>query len=407
MFLRKFLIVPVIILSFTINVFAADNLKDMFTEGTVRGDIRMLDFTRDFDNINTRKDIAMGGTLYYKTSQLYGISFGVAMGTANDIASDDDDSVYSVLAADDDGDHVSLSRKQEYYIQGNWFKTEIKYGAQEINTPYMNTDDVRMLPRSYKGLSIVNNSIDSLTLSAYYITDTMNWNDESFVPISDTVAGKDGYDKDLMIFGAAYTLPIEAVKTRIEGWYYTLDDYFNTAYLKASFSKDINSVNVYFNPSILRQKSQGDENIGDYNSKYMGFSTGVKFAGFNLTGSYAKTVDDAFYSPWGFDKIIAQQVMTSGTRADEDAWAAKIAYDFGQVGLKGLSAYVFYAYYDVDETDVVKDVYETDYNIQYSFSGSLEGLKLRARYADMNVHNGESLVDTRLYVIYTFKFEGK
>lgn len=410
---RIFLVVFVLTFLLTTSVFAADNFKEMFTQGSVRGDIKVLDFTRDFETANTRKDVAIGGLLYYKTAPLYGVSFGMAFGTSNDLASDDDDSVYSLLGADENGNHVSFTRKQEYYVQGEWFNTKIKYGAQEINTPYLNTDNVRMMPRTYKGLSVTNKSLDSLALSAYYITGSMGWNDDEFVSLSDAVAKNPGGasyikdDKNLIILGAAYTIPVQAMKADVQGWYYTMEDVFNLSYLKASFSMDAGSANLYFIPSILYQKSQGDELNGEFSTSQMGFRAGVKIAGFDIMGAYAKTGDDGMLTPWGFDKIVAQQYMTSSTRGDENAWGAKITYDFANIGLKGLSTYVFYAYYDVDETDTVRDVAETDFNIQYAFSGALKGLGLRFRYADINVDGGESLTDTRMFVTYSFEFAGK
>ncbi|GAB1536248.1 hypothetical protein ADMFC3_18790 [Geovibrio sp. ADMFC3] len=410
--LRKFYLVSFMVMCIAAGAAAADNLKDAFTQGSVKGNVRTLHFTRDFDTANTRRDFAVGGTLYYRTAELYGVSLGVALSTTHDIDSDDDDSVYSVLGADENGNHKNVTREQEYFIQGNWFNTVIKYGAQEINTPYLNTDDVRMMPRTYKGLSVVNNSFESLTLSAYYLTDSMGWNDEEFVSISQAVANEPGgasfiEDKDMLILGANYKLPFEAVKGNIEGWYYTINDIFNITYLKASLNKDFGAVNLYFVPSVLFQKSQGDELNGELDTHQIGFRAGIKYAGFDVMGTYSNSGDDGMITPWGFDKIIAQQVMTSATRGDEDAWGLKAGYDFSKIGLKGLSAYVWYASYDVDETATVKDIEETDFNIQYAFSGALEGLGVRYRYADMHVSGGESLSDTRIYLTYQFAFSGR
>lgn len=392
---------------------AADNFKDMFTQGSVRGDIRVLDFTRDFDSTQTRHDTAIGGLLYYKTDSLAGISFGVALGTSNEIGDNDNDAVYSLLGSDENGDHININRKQEYYIQGDWFNTTIKYGAQELNTPYLNTDDVRMLPRSYRGLSVVNKSFDGVKLSGYYITDSMGWNTDNYISMSQAVANEPGgastisKDSPLLIAGIEYKLPTDSVKGDVQGWYYTMEDIFRISYLKATLSKDLGSINLYFMPSILYQKSQGDELNGHLSASQTGFRAGAKYAGFDLTGYYSKSGDDGMITPWGFDKIVNQQVMTSATRGHEDAWGAKLAYDFSELGLKGLSSYVFYALYDVDETATVKDTYETDFNIQYAFSGMLDGLGIRYRYADMNVHDGNSLTDTRILLTYKFAFSGK
>ncbi len=409
---RIITLTAVLVFCITAAASAAETLKEMFTQGTVKGSIKMLDYTRDFDTANTRNDIALGGTLYYHTASLFGISLGTAFSTTNDLGSDDDDTVYSVLGADENGNHKSVTREQEYFVQGDWFKTTVKYGAQEINTPYMNTDDVRMMPRTYKGLTVVNNSLNNITLAAYYITDSMGWNDENFVSISEAVAKEPGRatdideDKDLIILNAAYKLPTQIVKGDIQAWYYTIDDIYNISYLKASLNTDLGSANVYFVPCLLYQKSQGDELNGELDAGQAGFKLGVKIAGFDVQGAYSRSGDDGMITPWGHDQIIGQQVMISGTRGDEDALGLKVGYDFTKIGLTGLSSYVWYAYYDVDETDTVKDTEETDINIQYAFSGSLDGLGLRFRYAAIDVHDGDDYTDTRMYLTYNFSFTG-
>lgn len=404
----KALIILSVMICASATVFAADNIKDMFADGSLRGEIRILSFERDFDKTTPdRKDTAAGGLLYYRTAPFKGISFGAAFATVNGIFNDDNDAVYSILAKDEDGNHKNVTRLQEYFIQGEWFDTVIKYGAQEVRTPMLETHDLRMLPRTYKGFSIVNNSFENLTLSAYYLTDAMGWTDDEFIPLSKSVADEPGgasvidEDKDMMIFGASYNIPVEAVKANVQAWYYSMDDIYNEIFLKARLSKKLGETTVYFSPSYFTQKSQGDELNGEADTDQYGFNTGFIFRGLNVTGFYAKTGDDGLVLPWGDEKVIIQQILASG-RADEKAYAAKIAYDFSQIGLKGLSAYVYHAEYDVP-TSTGKDQAETDYSIQYAFSGALDGLSLRARYANINVkEGGEDYEDTRFYAVYKF-----
>ncbi len=404
----KALITLSVMICASVTAFAADNIKDMFADGSLSGEVRLLSFERDFDkNTPDRKDTAVGGLLYYRTAPFKGISFGAAFATVNGVFNDDKDAVYSILARDEEGNHKNVTRLQEYFIQGEWFDTVIKYGAQEVRTPMLETHDLRMLPRTYKGLSIVNNSFENLTLSAYYLTDAMGWTDDEFISLSKSVADEPGgasvidESKDMMIFGASYNIPVEVLKANVQAWYYTMDDIYNEIFLKARLSKKLGETTVYFNPSYFTQKSQGDELNGEADTDQYGFNTGFMFKGLNVTGFYAKTGDDGLVLPWGDEKVIIQQILASG-RADEKAYAAKIAYDFSQIGLKGLSAYVFHAEYDVP-TSTGKDQAETDYSIQYAFSGALDGLSLRARYADINVkQGGEDYNDTRFYAIYKF-----
>ena len=411
---RILTLTAVMVFFMTLSAWAADSLQKMFSEGTISGEIKMLNFTRDFDeDSNTRNDSAIGGLLYYKTAPLSGISFGLAFGTVNDMYSDDDDDVYSILAADKNGNHESVTRMQEYYIQGEWFNTVIKYGAQELFTPFMNIQPNRMLPRTFRGLSVVNTSIPNLKLSGFYITDSMGWTDDGFISLSEAVANERGGadrikdEKGMFIGSASYNLPVEVVKTNIQGWYYLMPDVFTNKLLMLNLSKDFDQFGLFFKPSVLYQDSVGDDLNGDLDTSQIGFEAGVKAFGFTLTGFYAEIGEDSLLAPWGDGKIIKQQIYASG-RADEDATALKLEYDFGKIGAKGLSAYVFYSFYDTPESGSTasNDVTEIDYNLQYNFSGMLDGLGLRARYATVDVDDGEGFDDVRFYVTYKFKMSG-
>ncbi|PLY05434.1 MAG: outer membrane porin, OprD family [Desulfuromonas sp.] len=387
----KLLLVSLLAFGLSTSAMAADNVKDMFTQGSVNGVIKLLSFTRDFDGATPKnQDIALGGTLYYKTDSFKGISFGTAFATTNIIADNDDDGFYYGLSAPV---HDGVSRLQEYYVQFDGFDTRVKVGAQELNTPFLNTHPIRMINRVYRGLSVVNNSVDNLTLYGYYLKDHMGWVDENFISFSD----------DVYIAGAAYKLPFTALNSKVQAWYFTMPDSFYQTYFKADFSKKVNEFVLHASPTVFTQKSQGDELDGELDTYQYGLSAGVGVFGFDLTGFYARTGDDSIRDDWGYGKIIIQQVRNSGDalagdRADEDAYAARLSYDFGSVGINGLSAYVMYANYDAP-ADTID---ETDLSVQYNFSGALDGLGLRARYAIVDADNATDLTDTRFYITYRF-----
>lgn len=187
-----------------------------------------------------------------------------------------------------------------------------------------------------------------------------------------------------------------------------MPDAYNQTYFTASFSKKMDDVTLHASPTIFTQKSQGDELNGSLDTYQYGLNAGVTAFGFDLTGFYAKTGDDNIIDPWGYRKIVVQQVKNAA-RADEDTYAVRLAYDFSAVGVKGLKAYAFYASYDTPESgeNASNDQTETDFNIQYAFTGALDGFAVRARHAIIDVEDGNDITDTRFIVTYSFSFPGK
>ncbi|ADD68856.1 outer membrane porin [Denitrovibrio acetiphilus DSM 12809] len=397
------ILIFVIITSFA--SYAADNLGQAFSQGTLRGELRTFYFDRDFDSSTEREDFATGTLLYYKTAPLQGISLGLAFASSNNVVVDNDKDVYGLVGRDSDGNHDSYAKLQEYYIQGEWFNTVIKYGAQEIFTPFANVHDIRMTPKTYKGLSVINNSINGLTLSGYYLTGFRGWSDENFMTMTESAGSTEGDDNALWIGGIKYKIPTKIVKATVEGWEYYLDDVVQTTFLRANVDKTFGDYNLQFTPSFLTQKSNGDEYAGDIDSTHYGFNTSVSAYGVSLTGFYAKTEDGSIFAPWGDEKVIIQQVLAAD-REDEKAYAVKLAYNFKALGLAGLDAYVFHSIYDTPESGSTasSDFDETDFSLQYKFdeNSPLKGLSVRVRYAIINKDTEEDFNDFRVYIKYSF-----
>ena len=57
---------------------------------------------------------------------------------------DSGDDVYGLLAKDANGNHDSFSVLGEAYIQAEFSNTTLKLGRQELETPFVNTDDNRL-----------------------------------------------------------------------------------------------------------------------------------------------------------------------------------------------------------------------------------------------------------------------
>ncbi|WP_237162608.1 OprD family outer membrane porin [Shewanella halifaxensis] len=306
----------------------------------------------------------------------------------------------------------SVNRLQEYFINGDWFDTNIRVGAQELRTPMMNPFPLRAIPFTYRGVSVENTSFDNLKLSALYITDYMGWTNEEFLSVTEGVESelaRNGIvveldDNPMLAIGANYTLPIDVIKSKASLWFYTMEDVYNQYHFKLDLSKQFGVTEWYFKPSYLKQDSIGNLNATDanFNTYQAGFHLGTKWNGFDATVKYVKTGDGFVVAPFGDEKVIIQQVHQSA-RADEEAYGAQIGYRFNEdSALSGISAYINYASYQI-EGDSSQDIDETDLSVTYDLAEYVDGLSVRARHAIVNYAEADDLTDTRFYVYYKFK----
>ena len=411
--MKKSYLSAVILAVLSVPAIADTTIDNMFSEGGMDVQLRLFDFSRDFDGASKdRHDTSIGGLFRYNTATVNGISFGTSFASSNKLWIDDSKAVYSLLGTGANGEHENVNRMQEYFAQGEWWNTRFRVGAQEFDTPFMNTHDIRAIPRSFRGFSVVNKSIKDLSLSAFYITDSMGWNDSNFLKINEAVkadlvrdrritANTEVADNPVYILGADYKLPTDVIQTKLSLWDYNMEDVFNFAYAKLDLSSDIGKTNIYLVPSYAIQKSVGDETGGVFDTYQYGIDLGAKFAGMDLMLKYGETGDDALLAPWGDEKVVIMQGVQAGGRANETAKAIKLSYNFGELGIKGLKGYIYSGEFDVPNIPGSK-ISETDFSLGYSLDKWLKGLSVRARYAIVDKENGEDYTDTRLFVKYNF-----
>ena len=388
-----------------------DNINDMVAKGTVDIESRTFNFNRYYSDSKTDlSDIATGGMLYYKTAKFNGLSFGTTLYTANDLGSSDNKGVYGVLAKDEINKHDSFTRLGEYYIDYKFFNTEVKYGAQEINTPWVNKWDFRITPKSYQGLTLANKSIENLELYAAYIYGYANNTDDEYSDISAPFS-KNMDGKDLYFFGAKYNYKFsKQFSSTPQLWYYNLNDGYTIKYIENSFKYSTDNYKFSFTPSYVKQESEGKELGGNFETYQYGFRSNATVGSWDINIYYAKTGNNSIIMPWGNRKIIVQQINAC-TRAHEEAYGARVFYNFSHMGIKGLIFGVSYINYDTPETGdyASYDVAETNYDLVYTFDKSIiDGLKIRFRFADVQQDEslgGADFTDFRIQVYYKFSLK--
>ena len=281
----------------------------------------------------------------------------------------------------------------------------------EYNTPYINKNDNRMTPNTFEGYTFngAYGGKDGALGFKYgggYITKIKERNSDHFVWMSQD-AGAD-VKRGVVLGGGSVSykgFSFGAID------YYS-DDILNIFYTEGSYRLHVTDrLGLFFAAQFADQRSTGDDLLKGYSfdTNQIGVKSDISYGGAILTLGYTKVTSRQadMQNPWsGYPGYTSVQVKDFN-RAGEDAFMAKLSYDFKDLGLEGVTAYALFVYgWDrVNPTTKASVANEHEFNgdiqwrPQWKF---LKGLWFRGRYA--NVHQYESpggtINDFRIIVNY-------
>lgn len=410
MSVRKTVLLALFVLCLAANAQAAETLGEAFWEGSLNGDIRLLAFDRDYSNPSRqeKKQSSLGANIYYNTAPLHGINAGIGARTNFDLGSPRTADAYDLARTTSNNTRVDYFNLSEYWLQGTWNKTSLKVGAQRLWTPWLKTHDLRMHPKSFRAAKLTSRYFDNLQLDLIHVTEIMGWTEDHFQSVSKSQTLHAKKDRPVTLAGGVWK---PNKQLYIDAYEYMFWDLYNLAHTRLKYTLPLSDkLSTYIDLRAMYQNATGEELIGDFDTYQLGGIVGLKAFGADLNLQYAKIGDYNLQKAAGGSSVVLMQIYSS-TRAQDNVYAAKLTYDFGYVGVKGLSAYVYGGFFDSPNSGKYAkyDISEVDFNAQYKFSGPLDGWKIRARYAISNgvdVDGGDAadFHDARLYLTYKFDF---
>lgn len=401
-----------LLLSGTIT-FANDNesppssLNDIFINGDFSLTVKTLYFERNYeDETPDQSTLALGGNLNYETTPFYGLSAGVGFKTSQGDLANSSDEVYRGLLAtgDSPNDDESYATLDEYFLRYTKWNSQLTVGAQSVDTPWLNGNDIRMTPKKYYGLSLTNTSIDDLKLSGYYLADWLDWVAEDYESISSALTDNPDDDEGVLIGGVDWQV---TPRLNFQVWDYYFYEVMNSLYFKAQYSQTFGEYTWSADLRYFHQQDVGDQLSGDISTYTAGGNISLKAYGADLTVYYGTVGSDDLIAQFGENKIISLQNLELD-RADEDGYAVKLGYNFKHLGINGLSIYFVYGNFDTPDSGLngSPDAEEFDFNLQYQFGGWFKDCSLRIRHAiieqDEDIEEGKDWTDTRFYLVYSF-----
>ena len=368
--------------------------------GSLSARFRAYYLHRPFEFSGVQRSLAAGGWLSYVSPQWHGLSFGITGYTSQPVGHQDPEQGGGGLL---NGERKGLSVLGEAWLEGSWRGFSLKAGRQIIETPLINSYDVKMIPVTLEALVLTYGMAQGLEISAAHLTGIKTWTDTVFQPMS-RAAGLGG-EEPVTLAGAVWQ---PAKDWRIQFWEYFCHQFMNMVYAQADYSL-VPAPGLGLTVSVqgLHQQDIGDSLGGNFNTGQLGVMGVLNWKGWGLTlGSTGTSRNHDIVNPWGSYPGFTSIMEEDRDRAGEYSVVLGLAYDFTQVGLPGLSAYTMHTVGATPDSgeNASPDQTEHDLTIDYKFQqGPLKDLWIRLRGAILNADEnlgGEDFTDFRVIVNY-------
>lgn len=290
-------------------------------------------------------------------------------------------------------------------------KTELKIGEQTPSLPVLAFSDIRLLPPTYQGASIVSQEIDGLTLQGGQFRSGSLLNEAG----DDKMRAKLGHLPQLAgnaetdrfnYAGADYAFNDKRTSAGI--WYAQLKDIYNQRFYNLKHSEPMGDWVLSANVGFYDSQEDGDRLLGDIDNRALFSLLSAKRGGHTFhVGYQAMFGDDAF--PRVFNNIapLGNEVPTyEFAGADERSWQVRYDFDFATVGVPGLVSTV--RYITGDNVDTGRGFegkeWERDLDLGYTFqSGMLKNLGVRVRNVTARSNYRTDIDENRLIFNYTWQ----
>ncbi len=354
----------------------ATSFSEAFTKGSPSGQIRLGYIWHNSDESGTKAtyDLALGGQLKFETAALYGINLGAAFYTSHSLIRPDKKHFDDELSSPDK--HYDLLA--EAYINGEWQGFKACVGRQLLDTPFADSDDIRMTPHTFEA-AVAGYSYNDFSFTGGYLwewqgVDAGYHNDADF---DNMVPGSDGtwmagisYDSDLFTAGL---------------WYYGVRDVVNVLYadIVAPFKLSDGITLTLGAQAAFQGDETNHKTYAEMGSKIKGDLYGVmaelSVSGITAGAAYNHvSVDEgeALFGGWGggpfftnIDTLVANEFAAG---QDADSYTLSLGYDFGEIGVGGLSLGYTFGHYkggaDPMDSSADAEVDENDITIEYEIT---------------------------------------
>ncbi len=339
---------------------SAEGIEGTSAAGKAGGEVRTVYVSQDNEMSEDTYTTAVGGILKYETAAWNDIKLGAGAYVSEKLgfASGSGDKLnYDVLSSK----NGSYAYVGEAYIDYSTNDFSLRIGRQLIDTPFADTDDIRMHPNTFEAAIAVYSGIEGTTLVGGYVTRWAGY--DSGEDISEFKKLSDGSH------GAAVIgLTNESVENlAVQGWYYGADKVADIYYADAAYAIPFNEtvgleISAQYAAFDEKTNAAGTDSGSDGNVYGLGVS--LKAGPMSIGAAYnrgsndeGKTLSNGF---GGGPFMTSMEEWTIDGMEDAKAYQISAALDMASAGIEGLSLTALYGSFksapsntEVREMDVI------------------------------------------------------
>ncbi len=369
----------------------------------IRGGFIMRDDNKDATYEKTA--VATGGHIHLKTKRLYGVNAAAELYTVQDMGVQKNDP-NKIEPTFFDAKKSGFTTLSQAYIDTAWRNTNIRVGRQMIDTPHVDSDDIRMMPNYFMAYTVTNSDIDGVTLRAGKIEQMAGWENGIDASKFINVGRSFGADEDTRGIYFASALYASQEDSVLQAWYYNFTDIAEVVYFEAAHEFYTESAHTVVGLQYNRARGTGRELLDEKDSLTLGLSVQISFKnrGLGIIGAYNREngSSGAFGSLGGgpyFTSLEDQTLDNIGTKGT--AWIAGVSYSFANSAMEGLRIEAVYGSFRADDASFF-ETSETDIIVTHDIYDRVSLVAAFALIDDKTVSN-DDYSQLRLIANYNFK----
>lgn len=293
------------------------------------------------------------------------------------------------------------------------FDTELRAGDLFLNNPVIAGGATRMLPQTFRGVSLTNHSLDGWMFEGGQASFTKLYNQSGHRRIGTSYGAlPNTADSQHMNWAGVAFSGIDGLTSNL--YASELKDVWNQYYYDLDYTYVVNEM-ISLNPGLHYYHTQdtGQSLLGDIDNNTYSLHFTVDVGHHSVTAAYQRVNGN---TPFDYiaqgDSVYLDnsQQYSDFNGPNERSWKLKYAYNFGGLGLPGLTSAVSYisgktdltkvdpqsrgysAWYSADGKDAKH--WERDIDLKYVVQGGkAKDLAVRLQWAVNRGSNGYSAVD--------------